>query len=335
MTSPDVPMAARQREVSMSNRFCANAVALLSLVVTLLLLPGSMAWAGTPNCIGPDACEGNTGSVQAGACIGESACLKNTGDVEKQGCVGDSACDRNESVVGRSACVGGQACLRNMGPVAKRACQGDLACRDSFANVGVDACRDDFACARSNSISIGKGSCVGTSACVFTGPSPIGRDACRGDRACFNNPGPIGDRECVGPPVGGMGVCEHPQSVGVDSNNVTISGRDISILNVEYIDNSFVITPGQTGSGPIVARSGSAWTITVQANRQGSTVVADSFNRAAGGDGHEWATFDFADQTPAELNFYFGVSVTLDIDGTAYTVPVYLGQGHTGLDNNW
>ena len=65
----------------MSNRFCANAVALLSLVVTLLLLPGSMAWAGTPNCIGPDACEGNAGSVQAGACIGESACLKNTGDV--------------------------------------------------------------------------------------------------------------------------------------------------------------------------------------------------------------------------------------------------------------
>jgi hypothetical protein len=35
------------------------------------------------------------------------------------------------------------------------------------------------------------------------------------------------------------------------------------------------------------------------------------------------------------LNFYFGVNVSLVVDGTVYTVPVYLGQGHTGLDNNW
>src|SRR5262245_38840349 len=333
--APDGSRAGRHTEDCMSNRFCISLVVLLTGTVSLLLPQGSMAQPGVTNCIGLAACEGNTGRVRARACHGDYACLENTGDVAKGGCIGDSACELNENAVGRSACAGGQACRHNSGPVAKGGCHGDLACRGSSASVGVDACQGQAACARSSSVSIGKESCVGTTSCMVTGANPIGKKACRGDRACFNSPGPIRDGECVGSPVGGVGVCEHRQSVGVDSNTVTLTGDNITILHVEYIDNSFVITPGQTGSAPTVAPNGSAWIITVPANRQGSTFVANSFDSVTGGDGHEWATFDFADDTPAELNFYFGVNVSLSVGGTAYTVPLFLGQGHTGFDNNW
>ena len=40
-------------------------------------------------------------------------------------------------------------------------------------------------------------------------------------------------------------------------------------------------------------------------------------------------------KSPAELNFYFGVNLTIELNETTYTVPIYLGQGHVVFDNNW
>lgn len=116
----------------------------------------------------------------------------------------------------------------------------------------------------------------------------------------------------------------------IDTNNVTLTGSDITYI--EYIEGSFCITEGQTGSPPPqIMQSGSEWTMTIQANRQDSSPVANKFNSVTGGSGHVYPTWAMTDRSPAQLNFYFGVNVTA---GSA-TVSLYLGQGHTGLDNNW
>ena len=245
----------------------------------------------------------------------------------------------NEGAVGKAACVGIEACVRNTGTVAKLGCRGDLACRVSSANVGVDACHGESACAGSRAVSIGKASCIGTSACFMTGPNPIGKNACRGDRACFNNAGPIGDGECVGPPVGGVGVCERLQT-SIDSNVVTLTASNESssntLVNIEYIEGSLVVTSGQPfAPSPTISQSGSEWTITVMAGRQGSTPVAKGFYGVTGGASHLLPTESYGDTSPSELNFYLGVNLTVEVNATTFRVPVYLGQGHSYVHNNW
>ena len=71
--------------------------------------------------------------------------------------------------------------------------------------------------------------------------------------------------------------------------------------------------------------------ITLQAGREGSSDVADSFNSVCGGSNNEYSNDAGFDSTPSDLNFYF--QVNLMIGATAN--PVYLGQGSVGLTNNW
>jgi hypothetical protein len=116
----------------------------------------------------------------------------------------------------------------------------------------------------------------------------------------------------------------------IDINNVTLTGSDIT--EIDYIDGSFDITAGQASSPPPqITQSGSEWTIGIQANRENSSLVAKKFNSVTGGAGHVYPTWAMTDRAPAELNFYFGINVSVGAD----TVSLYLGQGHTGLDNNW
>ena len=118
--------------------------------------------------------------------------------------------------------------------------------------------------------------------------------------------------------------------LSIDTNNVTLTGS--TITDIEYIEGSFCITDGETGSPPPqIMQSGSEWTMTIQANRQNSSPVATKFNGVTGGAGHVYPSWAMTDRSPAQLNFYFGVNVTA---GSA-TISLYLGQGHTGLDNNW
>jgi hypothetical protein len=116
----------------------------------------------------------------------------------------------------------------------------------------------------------------------------------------------------------------------IDVNNVTLTGSDIT--EIDYIDGSFCITDGQAGSPPPqIVQSGSEWTITIQANRESSSAVASNFNGLTGGAGHVYPTWAITDRSPAQLNFCFGINVSAG----SGTVSLYLGQGHTGLDNNW
>ena len=121
---------------------------------------------------------------------------------------------------------------------------------------------------------------------------------------------------------------EDPQPI--DSNTVQIRGSMIN--DIQYVDGTFQITQGQLYQlPPTIVQSGSEWNITVLANRHNSSPVANDFNIATGGSGHEYAGWTFEDTSPAELNFYFGVDLTFGSE----TVPVHLGQGHTGFNNNW
>ena len=54
----------------MSDHVRSLIVAFLSLTAVLVLLPTVVQAGPVPNCVGTDACTGNTGAVGAGACIG-------------------------------------------------------------------------------------------------------------------------------------------------------------------------------------------------------------------------------------------------------------------------
>lgn len=119
------------------------------------------------------------------------------------------------------------------------------------------------------------------------------------------------------------------------SNTVTITSSLIE--SISYIDNSLVITQGESSSPPpSIVQDASKWIITLQADRSGSENVADTFNTRVGGASHEYApTGGGTGKMPDKLNFYFGITITFNIGGTRVSTDVYLAQGHYLLTNNW
>ena len=121
----------------------------------------------------------------------------------------------------------------------------------------------------------------------------------------------------------------------MDSNTVTISSGSNIISNITYIENSLVVSAGQASPGAtpqISPPNGNVWTITLNADRNGTPDVAQSFNTNVGGASHEYASSGFGGlgSSPSHLNFYFGVNLSIGSE----TITVYLGQGHHGADNN-
>jgi hypothetical protein len=122
----------------------------------------------------------------------------------------------------------------------------------------------------------------------------------------------------------------------MDSNTVTISSANPNtISNITYIENSLVVSDGQvhekTPQTP--TKNGNVWTITLNADRNGTSDVAQSFNTKAGGASHEYASSHWSlGNSPDGLNFYFGVNLSIGSE----TITLYLGQGHWGAtQNNW
>ena len=82
-------------------------------------------------------------------------------------------------------------------------------------------------------------------------------------------------------------------------------------------------------------------TVSVTCQREGSTVTAGKYNQtiAAGGKYHEYgALADVGTLTPEKLNFFFQIEIEMQhADQTAFEFAnkVWMGQGHTGLRNNW
>lgn len=120
------------------------------------------------------------------------------------------------------------------------------------------------------------------------------------------------------------------------SNSVVLTSA--LITGVTYIDGSLQITSGQKSNPPPkITKSGADWKITLEADRNGSSGVASSFNNQVGGASHEYAPSGGGDgKQPDKLNFYFGVRITWNINGQSITDEAYLAQGHSTLGgNNW
>lgn len=119
----------------------------------------------------------------------------------------------------------------------------------------------------------------------------------------------------------------------MDSNDFNLTSSQLTAMS--YVEGSFVITEGESSSPPpTFKKNGSTWTITIGADRKNSSPVADSFNSKTGGSLHEYTNAS-GDKSPEQLNFYFGVVLTFNVNNVTVPVTVYLGQGHYTANNNW
>jgi hypothetical protein len=126
--------------------------------------------------------------------------------------------------------------------------------------------------------------------------------------------------------VSPVDATSHANSVGVTCS---------MIQSMSYIEGSLVITQGQPSSPPpSFTQSGDTWTITLNCGRKSSSSVATSFNNQTGGSVHEYAPSG-GGGTPGNLNFYFGVRITMLVNNTQIPVDVYFAQGSYGTTNNW
>ena len=126
---------------------------------------------------------------------------------------------------------------------------------------------------------------------------------------------------------------------GSDNNNeIDVSMHDNWVDFFPWADNvqlafdlsDHSITSGQPWGGVSTGTDNNTWAIDVKAGRKGSSGVADWFKSRASA---AWCANFPSDcpNWPSELNF--AMTGTLTINGTPY--PVTIGQGSTGLHNNW
>ncbi|MFM0231077.1 hypothetical protein [Paraburkholderia sediminicola] len=125
----------------------------------------------------------------------------------------------------------------------------------------------------------------------------------------------------------------------MDSNTATISIVSPYVISgINYIAGSLMVTAGQQAdkSPKFQQKSSTEWEMSLNADRENSTPVAQSFNSIVGGGSHEYADGWRVDSSPDQLNFYFGVNLSVQIVGSTQTIVVYFGQGNSGTKrNNW
>lgn len=124
-------------------------------------------------------------------------------------------------------------------------------------------------------------------------------------------------------------------SDAIDTNVVTILDNAKVITNIVYVDNSLEVSQGQQSSPPpSINFSGggiaNGWSISLQANRQKTTQVANDFNNLFDGNDNEYSPVA-SSTSPSQLNFFFGI----DVYAGQGVTRVYLAQGSFGLTNNW
>lgn len=100
--------------------------------------------------------------------------------------------------------------------------------------------------------------------------------------------------------------------------------------DAKLIPGSLVATRGQpVENSPKVKLSSDIVTVLVRSGRKKSKEVAEEFAKKAV---NMYAPHGGKGGAPKELNFFFGLTLTTE-DGTDF--DVYLGQGSTGIRNNW
>lgn len=108
------------------------------------------------------------------------------------------------------------------------------------------------------------------------------------------------------------------------------------ISQITYLANSLGITQGQPSSPPpSIVHDGNTFQITLEAGREAAPMTATNFYNTCGGANHEYDGATTTSSGPGDLNFYFGVVLELQVNGQTGNATVYLGQGSTGLSNNW
>jgi hypothetical protein len=119
-------------------------------------------------------------------------------------------------------------------------------------------------------------------------------------------------------------------------NEFTLTCSEIT--SIEYRTNRAYVSTGQPFDvPPEISRKGSEWKIIFKSGRHKTSAVSKSFMAAAGGSKLSVITSASGDKTPEELNFYFGLKISIETrkDGRLDDVLVYLGQGSYASTNNW
>jgi len=120
-------------------------------------------------------------------------------------------------------------------------------------------------------------------------------------------------------------------------NTFTLTGKDI--VNVEYLSGSAKVSDGQPFElPPKVKPDGPGnFVITFTAGRHKTLAMAQGFIAAAGGSQYTLVVATSGDPIPNELNFYFGLNLTVRLPsgGRLDNIVIYLGQGSDGIHNNW
>ena len=120
--------------------------------------------------------------------------------------------------------------------------------------------------------------------------------------------------------------------MSTSSNTVTITDNT-GLLNTIAFNGTLNYTTGEKCEPPpSITQRGNVWIITLLCDRKGSAPVAVSFTTALNGGAHMYADGQSSGDTPKELNFYFGVTLT---PKSGSPVAVDLGQGHYNWANNW
>jgi phospholipase C len=133
-----------------------------------------------------------------------------------------------------------------------------------------------------------------------------------------------------------MSTNDPSPEVTSQSNVVTITDESNTITSIVYLPASLDVSEGQPHDAePSIARTGNVFTITLEAGRHKTAPVAETFNARSGGQNNEYAPFKEIDETPDELNFFFGLQITFEFASASGFANVYLGQGHVLGVNNW
>ena len=128
----------------------------------------------------------------------------------------------------------------------------------------------------------------------------------------------------------------------IRSNIVLLIDYSATINAVTVAPGTWMVSAGQPSNPPpIVAvmldapQGSNGFSIEFDAGRDGTSAVANAFNDVCGGAAHEYCTTVGFPGGPGDLNFLFGLELHLQSGTNSSIVPVFLGQGSNGLQNNW
>lgn len=95
------------------------------------------------------------------------------------------------------------------------------------------------------------------------------------------------------------------------------------------------LQPSGGSNNVTVKEHDSNYDYTVACNRKGQGNIAARFNQLTAGEGHMTTETTQSDKQPEKLNFFFEVQLNTQVKGKTINPVFYIGQGHTGSNNNW